>query len=216
MITPLTLAYRRWQCRHHRHWSSWLTKPVSTLPLMAVDLELTGLSTHENHIVSIGSVSMDHGAISLASARHQLVASPQGVGQSATIHGIVDEALNRAPHLSEALPRWWPEFAASVPVFHNASLDLGFLRCASVKFELTAPSRFAIDTMAIELNRLRRQGRVISSDDLRLERCRGRYGLPSYVGHNALSDAIATAELLLAQLAYLDDDPPLYQILTSC
>ena len=32
--------------------------------------------------------------------------------------------------------------------------------------------------------------------------CRRRYQLPDYHGHNALWDALATAELLLAQLAH--------------
>jgi DNA polymerase-3 subunit epsilon len=35
---------------------------------------------------------------------------------------------------------------------------------------------------------------------LTLAKCRERYHLPSYSNHNALSDAMATAELLLAQI----------------
>jgi DNA polymerase-3 subunit epsilon len=35
---------------------------------------------------------------------------------------------------------------------------------------------------------------------LRLAECRSRYNLPAYPAHNALMDALAAAELLLAQL----------------
>lgn len=37
---------------------------------------------------------------------------------------------------------------------------------------------------------------------VRLANSRERYGLPAYSAHNALIDAIATAELLQAQVAY--------------
>ena len=37
----------------------------------------------------------------------------------------------------------------------------------------------------------------------RLDDCRERYGLPRYGAHNALTDAIATAELWLAQMSHM-------------
>ncbi|MCP1328190.1 3'-5' exonuclease, partial [Halomonas sp. 707D4] len=37
---------------------------------------------------------------------------------------------------------------------------------------------------------------------IRLDASRQRYGLPSYQGHHALTDALATAELFQAQVAY--------------
>ncbi len=37
---------------------------------------------------------------------------------------------------------------------------------------------------------------------VRLGQSRLRYGLPAYTPHHALTDAIATAELLQAQVAY--------------
>ena len=57
------------------------------------------------------------------------------------------------------------------------------------------------DTMAIEHRQLKRRDTAIRAGDLRLQACRARHNLPAYPAHNALSDALATAELLLAQLA---------------
>ena len=66
-----------------------------------------------------------------------------------------------------------------------------------------------IDTMSLEA-RLHRQslwarfrrwlGRPPVS--IRLNASRQRYGLPAYQGHHALVDALATAELLQAQIAH--------------
>ena len=44
-----------------------------------------------------------------------------------------------------------------------------------------------------------------SPDELRLWRARRRYGLPRYRAHDALIDALACAELYLAQTAELRD-----------
>jgi len=50
---------------------------------------------------------------------------------------------------------------------------------------------------------------------LRLTDCRSRYSLPAYHNHNALTDALATAELLIAQLQYhYRDDTPLAELLS--
>ena len=59
-----------------------------------------------------------------------------------------------------------------------------------------------IDTLQMEQRMMSRQGKVPPKNGLRLASCRTRYNLPDYPGHNALVDALATAELLLAQLTY--------------
>jgi DNA polymerase-3 subunit epsilon len=43
-------------------------------------------------------------------------------------------------------------------------------------------------------------------DDLSLDACRRRRGLPGHTHHSAAADALACAELLLAQLAQFGDD----------
>jgi DNA polymerase-3 subunit epsilon len=42
--------------------------------------------------------------------------------------------------------------------------------------------------------------------ELRLTALRVKYGLPNHYAHNALNDAIATAELLLAQISERNED----------
>lgn len=66
-----------------------------------------------------------------------------------------------------------------------------------------------MDTMHLEtLHQQRLHGGILNKvlgkkpDSVRLGASRTRYGLPPYTPHHALTDAVATAELLQAQIAY--------------
>ena len=63
-----------------------------TAPLLAIDLEMTGLDPSTDAIVSIGWVPIDQGAIDLGGASEVGLAADtsRSVGHSATIHGIRD------------------------------------------------------------------------------------------------------------------------------
>ena len=55
--------------------------------------------------------------------------------------------------------------------------------------------------MQIELGLRKRRDQMVQQGDLQLGRLRSAYHLPRYTAHNALIDAFATAELLLAMAA---------------
>ena len=57
-----------------------------------------------------------------------------------------------------------------------------------------------IDTLMIEKNIREKANKPIVVNELRLFNLRNHYNLPRYHAHNALEDAIATAELFLAQI----------------
>jgi DNA polymerase-3 subunit epsilon len=89
----------------------------------------------------------------------------------------------------------------AVLAFHHAGLDIRFLQKAAIE-NFRCPMLFSyVDTMQIEKRRAHLQGKTRG---LRLSQCREHYGLETGSQHNALADAMATAELLLAQAAYLD------------
>jgi DNA polymerase-3 subunit epsilon len=58
-----------------------------------------------------------------------------------------------------------------------------------------------IDTQVLARRRFERRDQPYQPKDLRLFNLRTTYGLPRYQAHNALSDALATAELFLALTA---------------
>ena len=83
-------------------------------------------------------------------------------------------------------------------MFHNAALDMAFLNKISRR-EFNAPVLMpVVDTLLQEEKLLRRREQPIKAGELRLQGCRERYGLPHFHGHNALLDALSTAELLIA------------------
>jgi len=182
-----------------------LELPIKEAPLLALDLEMTGLDPKKDQIISIGIIPIINGQIKLSKGQHKLIKIEGSVGQSATIHGLLDADLKQAIPLDEAVQWLLREITGSVLVAHHAPLDMSFIGQA-LKKEGHLPSGkkchlYAIDTMRIEHQRLLRKQPMIKEGELRLKNCRYRYNLPSYQAHNALIDALACAELLLAQIA---------------
>lgn len=78
-------------------------------------------------------------------------------------------------------------------------MDWAFLKTAFQQFNLNVKPALMLDTMQIDKRRVLKQGYPLAQDALTLNACRMRYGLPLHQLHDALGDALATAELLLAQ-----------------
>lgn len=169
---------------------------------LVVDAEMSSLDANEGELLSIGWVGVEHGAIELATARHHLIRADNSVGQSATIHTLRDCELAGADTAQQILPTFLAAAAGKVLVFHHASLDLAYLDRLSRR-ECHAPLLLpVVDTLQQEQRLLQRRERAIKPGDLRLQTCRDRYHLPLYPAHNALLDALATAELLVAMAAH--------------
>jgi DNA polymerase III subunit epsilon len=184
--------------------------PLKDVPMVAVDFETTGLDPNHNSIVSIGVVPFDLNHIQLAGARHWLVKPPLPLHQtSVTIHGITHSDINEAPDLNEVLEEILDSLKGRVPVVHYRAIERPFMNVA-VNWRTGEGIDFPLlDTMAIEaflnpnrqptlLQKLRGRKPV----SIRLSDSRVRYRLPHYPSHNALVDALATAELLMAQVRH--------------
>tara|TARA_R110001599_G_scaffold353231_1_gene591009 strand:- start:87836 stop:88504 length:669 start_codon:yes stop_codon:yes gene_type:complete len=172
------------------------------VPFLVVDAEMSSLDVNEGELLSVGWVVIEEGAIALDSARYHRVRPVNPVGQSATIHSLRDCELSAAQGSAEVLAQLLLAAAGKVLVFHNAALDMAYLNRVC-KRAFTAPILLPfVDTLLQEESLLRRRGLAIKPGDLRLHACRKRYQLPVYPGHNALLDALATAELLLAMAAH--------------
>ncbi|WP_417543354.1 3'-5' exonuclease [Marinobacter sp.] len=184
--------------------------PVSEVPMVALDFETTGLEADEHSIVSIGLVPFTLDAIQLSQARHWVVRPKLPLHQmSVTFHGITHADIYNAPDLSEILEEVFASLNGRIPVVHFRHIERPFLNVA-LQYRLDEGIRFpVVDTMAIEahLHPDRQPSflkRLVGEKPLsiRLADSRTRYGLPHYAAHNALIDAIATAELLQAQIQH--------------
>lgn len=170
-------------------------------PLLVLDIETTGLNPQQDHIVSIGWVPVRKRNIIIGEARHYLIRSPISVGQSATIHGLLDRDLAQAKDIAEVLEELLTVYAGYVFVAHHAQIEKSFLQSA-VRQCFGGKATFTfLDTLAIERQRLQRKGLEATQALLRLDICLQRYGLQKTVltAHDALDDAYSCALLLLAQ-----------------
>lgn len=177
---------------------------LGNTPLISVDLEMTGLDARQNQIIAIGWTLLDKGRISLASNRHLLISAEQSVGHSAAIHELMDQDVAEGVPLETGLETLFEAARGRVWVFHHASLDVAFLQQACTAWAGITVPFMVLDTMQMELKMRKRRNLPIHGGDLQLAKLRETYNLPSYTAHNALIDACATAELLLAIAAKME------------
>ena len=171
---------------------------LKDVPMVAIDVETTGLDPAHDEIVSIGVVPMDAACIRSSASRYWVVRPRAELHpESVTIGAIVGELL--------------AALAGRVVVVHCREIERRFLDVA-LKARLGEGIEFpVIDTMELEA-RLHRApppgffarlfGKKPAPVSIRLADSRERYKLPRYRAHHALTDALATAELLQAQVAH--------------
>lgn len=186
--------------------------PLQQVPLLALDVETTGLNPTVDGIVSVGVVPMTLDRIGASQGQHWLIKPRVPLAdESVTIHGITHQQLRQAPDLDEILQDLLTLMAGHVMVVHCHDIERQFLNQALLRRIGEGIAFPVIDTMALEarIHRAppppwwRRIGRPKTPFvSIRLAASRARYGLPRYRMHHALSDALASAELLQAQVAY--------------
>lgn len=182
---------------------------IDDTPMIALDLELTGLDRQRDQIIALGWTLLDNGRISFGANRHFLVSSKKSVGESAAIHELRDQDLAEGVELGTALEELFRDALGRTWIFHHATLDIGFLKAACEAWVGTRPCFMVLDTMQIVHRQRNRRDIPVKQGDMQLGRLRDEYGLPRYAAHNAFNDAMATAELTLAIAARLEPDAPL-------
>jgi DNA polymerase-3 subunit epsilon len=179
--------------------------PLQDIPLISIDLETTGLDPDRDSIVSIGMITLDLERIYCREARHWIFKPERSLSStSVTIHTITHSDVDRSPGLESRFDDILELLAGKVVVAHFAPIERRFLERAArgiYGYPLLFP---IIDTMDLERRHYQHGWRGLFSkvDSLRLDACRSRLNLPRYKAHHALTDALATAELLQAQIAH--------------
>lgn len=183
--------------------------PLEQLPMVALDIETTGLDPKRHAIVSLGLVPFDLQRIRCSQSWYQVVRPSTSLHpESIAFHRITHSEIEQAPPLKAVLSELLERLAGKLVVVHYRPIERGFLDQA-LRRELGEGWQFPlIDTMAIEaeLHPQRQPGwllRLLGKQpiSIRLADSRSRYALPLYQSHHALTDAIATAELFQAQIA---------------
>lgn len=163
---------------------------------LALDLETTGGDPARDDILSFGWVCLEGEEIRLATARHRLVRPRRALNEaSVTVHRITDDQAARGEPLETVLRDFLADLAGRVLIAHYSPTETGFVNAACQACyggPLLTP---VIDTLALA----RAEALVHAPGSLRLGALRARHHLPRYPLHHALSDALAAAELFLAQ-----------------
>lgn len=186
------------------------------LEIVAIDLETTGLDPSKDEILSIGMVNIDRWNIKLSTSWHSIVRIDKAIpGETAVIHQITDDQSAAGAPLEALLPEVLKRLAGRPMLVHYSPIEQNFLSAACQKLygaPFVAP---IIDTLEIAQRTFQRRNHTIQPGDLRLFNLRPRYNLPQYKAHNALSDALATAEvfLALADNLYAEQPAPLREFL---
>ncbi len=185
------------------------TTAIDDLRLLAIDIETTGLDAKSDQMLSVGFVPVDGQLIVLEGARNMIVTGAS-VGQSATIHRLTDDVVASGLPGIDALAETLRALAGRVLLAHHAPIEVAFLSRACLEF-------FGAPLVTPVVDTLQLQRRIIAPgfddeprvDDLRLWTARERFHLPRYGAHQALTDALACAELYLAQLSEFGRTPTL-------
>jgi len=184
---------------------------------VALDLETTGLDPARDEILSVGMVELQGGCIRLGSARHYLVAPDRAVPErSAVIHQLTDDQLATGRPLGEVLPEVLDRLAGRVLLCHHAAVETGFFDAACRRLYGAAFVALVADTEWLIGRWLVQRNQPLAPGALRLHALRERFNLPRYKAHDALVDALATAELFCAFAAHreLGSDPSLRHFLS--
>ena len=170
---------------------------LKDVPLVTLDFETTGLDAKQDKLLSVGYCQVNQLKICLSTAHHQIINCQQLLtADNVGIHHITDQEKLRGEQLADEVALLLEAIAGKVILVHYAKIERTFLQQACIELYGISPVFLFIDTLALHKQRFDQQTIPYDPSQLRLSELRTRYKLPDYYAHNALSDAIATAELL--------------------
>lgn len=112
------------------------------------DLETTGLSNRKDRIVEIGAVRYEGGKITRT--MEYLINPEIPIPPAASaIHGIFDKDVKDKPVINDILPEFLEMIEGSILVAHNANFDVGFIKKALGRAEMSVPSIKVLDTIKV-------------------------------------------------------------------
>ncbi|MDE3064130.1 MAG: 3'-5' exonuclease [Acidobacteriota bacterium] len=176
--------------------------PWRSAHFCVVDLELTGLDAREDEVISFAAVPVDAGRVVVGATVAGLCRPTRPVPESTVlVHGLRSVDVAEAPELAEAVQPLLAAMTGRVMVAHEAWVERGFLtralRAQGVRFR--GP---AIDTY--QLARLW-AGLADRPDPPRdLGALAASLGLPSHRPHDAVGDALTTAQVFVALATLLE------------
>lgn len=183
--------------RGRRRRQPLLRRPWDEVDCWALDLEMSGLDPRGDRIVAVGMVPIRERAVRMGERFGRLVRPDGPVGTAGiAAHHLMPSELAGASELPGVLDEVDRRLDGAVLVVHAAAVDLPFLRHAHERAARSWPDPPVVDTLAL-LRRHERHRLAVEEVPAGLAAGRVLVGLPPHEVHDAVADAVATAELLL-------------------
>lgn len=170
-----------------------MSGPLQGVRFAVVDVETSGLSHSQHHVLQVGVVTVDGDGNVLD--RWSSLVRPRNrwffrVGPT-HVHGIRRRDVRKAPPAEQVMHQLAGRLEGARFVAHNAPFDLGFVRKAADQAGVDLPIEQPLCTL--RLSRALDPERTMSH---KLTDVCERYGVSLDRPHDALADAEATAAIL--------------------
>ncbi len=164
------------------------------------DLETTGLSKHNDHIIEIGAVKVQNGVVTdhFSAFVNPGVNIPPKITE---LTGITNAMVKDAPSIDTVLPQFLAFAGDAVLVAHNASFDVGFVSEAVKKVGSATQSQDLPNTVLDTVELSRALFPQLSKHKLNI--VAEHLGVSLENHHRAVDDATATAEIFIKCIALL-------------
>ena len=163
----------------------------------ALDFETTGLDYAHDNIVSFGVVPVRGGRILIDEAVHQLVEPPVPPSPaSVKVHGYRMQDLIGSATAEQARESLREALDGRYILSWYAPVELAFLR-RTFNRGARRLRRRTIDVRELAITLDRTVGRLGEPGTYSLSACASRYGVPVARPHDALDDALVTAQVFL-------------------
>jgi len=184
--------------------------PWASVTYWSLDVETGGLNVRRDALLSIGMVPIRGAAVRVGEAYATLVrpGPDESIREdSIRTHQLVPSEVVDAPPPEAVIGEVDRRLREGALLVHNASVDVPFLRRLYRNSQRHWPAPPVVDTVnllwAAQERQLFREPASTALPELELGMARARLGLPPHSAHDALSDALATAELFLVLAARL-------------
>jgi DNA polymerase III epsilon subunit family exonuclease len=178
----------------------WGGRLLKELEFVVVDVEATGAKTPPNRLIELGAYRIRDGRIvdKFLTLVNPEIPIPRFV---ASLTGISNDMVKRAPVFADVAPRWLDFVSESVLIAHNAPFDTSFL---NHEISRVYPGHRMVNP---HLCTVRLSRRVLP--DLmnhRLDTIANHFSIPIVSRHRAGSDALATAEIFILLMTKLEEE----------
>jgi len=179
--------------------------PWDSVTYWALDLETGGLDARRDPIIAVGMLPIRSGRVRLGESYRTLVRPGDGRAidpESVRAHQLVWGEVKDAPPIAEVLPEVDRRLGDGVLLVHHKGIDVAFLKDAYKRCGMRWRSPPVVDTVDLLVRLAHKAHRTrpeLPADPgtVNLSAARESHGLPPYQAHDALTDALATAELFL-------------------